>query len=121
MGENTGTVKLALTEKQAELFQKRIAERDSVSAHIEQLQQMIAESSLRQTRAQGKCDGIAEMVTEDQGYDFQKLAQYAINTEERTLVLTFKEENPVEPAVPTAEELRAEITAPELLAELEEV
>ncbi len=96
MGENTGTVTLTMEEKQAGLFARRIDERNTLQKQEEQLQKLLLEATTARIRAQGKCDGIAEFIAEEQGYDFTKVAQYDADTTKHTLIITFQAESAME-------------------------
>ncbi len=104
MSENKGTVIVRFNEQRAKLLERRIQERDTAAQQEIYLQQQQIRVSSDKIRAQGKCDGLVELIAEEEGVDWSQVQQYSADTDKRILTITFKPEDPGVDSVPTKAE-----------------
>lgn len=95
MNENKGVVTINCDEKRSGVLERRLTERNQLQEQLGKLQQILENAKTNIGRAQGKCDGLVEMIAEEEGYDFTKVASYDVDTEKHTVKITFIPEDAV--------------------------
>ncbi len=96
MPEVQKSVAIDLTDKQSDMFDRRIKEKQGVDKQLIELDEMHKQLESLSARSQGKVDGFVEVVLEGAGYDVTKMVQYHVDTDTKKLIVSFQKEESVE-------------------------
>jgi hypothetical protein len=87
-------VSIKLEDKEAKMLEKALNNKSSWDQQEKNCIQMLNQIHGEQSKAQGKIDGAIELITEVNGYEYDKVGAYSVDTTAKFLVVSFKKESP---------------------------
>lgn len=110
MSENTGVIKIPLEKERITVLDKHIKAKNDCVELESALRNKLAQVQLTKAQEQGACDTICEMFIVAEGYDFDKVADFSVDTDALELTVIFKPEplHIVEGEVKTEEKMKEE-------------